>query len=69
MEMEVGMERKETKIEKIIKAVSKKDAQIGFRINSQLKELFIKTCEEEGITPSDCFNQLVLEYLERKNKL
>ena len=41
------MERKETKIEKIIKAVSKKDAQIGFRINSQLKELFIKTCEEE----------------------
>jgi len=63
------MENKETKIEKIVKSLSKKDAQIGFRINSKLKELFIKTCEEEGITPSDCFNQLVLEYLERKGKL
>ena len=63
------MERKETKIEKIVKSLAKKDTQVNFRINSKLKELFVKTCEEEGITPSDCFNQLVLEYLERKGKL
>jgi antitoxin component of RelBE/YafQ-DinJ toxin-antitoxin module len=67
--MEDGMERKETKIEKIVKSLAKKDTQVNFRINSKLKELFVKTCEEEGITPSDCFNQLVLEYLERKGKL
>ncbi len=66
------MEKKESnkiEMEKFVKLLSRREKSMSFRINPSLKEIFEETCKEEGITPSDCLNYLIIRYLQEKGKL
>jgi len=65
--MEDGMEKKsELEMEEIVKLLSNRTKNMNFRVNPQLKELFEKACQKEGITVSDCLNYLMLKYAQEK---
>jgi len=54
---------------KVVQLVRPKNSQLGTRINKQLKELFLKTLEEDGETFTEWLEERILKYLKEKGKI